>query len=89
MENYVLVNVGKETRYAHEYYYVINYSDKISYSLKSNQVYVNDENRNLNADIYALGINILNSGILFGSSKGFIFSNEKGNIKKVEFKKVK
>ena len=89
LEKYGLVNVGKETKYAHEYYYAINYNDKISYTLKSNQLYVNDENRNLTADIYAIGINVLNSGILFGSSKGFIFSNEKGNVKKVEFKKAK
>jgi hypothetical protein len=88
-EKYVLVNKGKETKTALEFYYVIKYKDNISYSLKSNQLFVNDEKRKLPADIYAVGINLLNSKILFGSSKDFIFSNEKANKKNIEFKSVK
>ncbi len=89
LKNYVLSNTGKETRYTHEYFYVINYEDNISYSLKGNQLFVSNDKSKSNTNIYAIGINPLNSQILFGFSKNFTFSKEKANVKKIEFKKVK
>lgn len=88
LEKYEFVGSGDADN-TYNFFYVVNYKDNRPYALKDRELFVSNEMKNSPASTFAIGISPLGSDIVFGSATDFLFSTEKNNKKKIEFKSMK
>lgn len=70
-------------------YFAVVFKDNVSYALQTNQLYVSSDRKLMSASVYSIGINTGNSSVVFGRAEDFFFANVKGNIKEIEFEKMR
>ena len=89
LERYLLQFDGAGDGLSKNTYYAIEFSDKVTYGLKENIVFLTEQRKEVRAKIYGINIDSGNGKISFTTSGEFAFSELGRNTKILKFAKVK
>ncbi len=89
LEQFQFKYEGEGDEISYKPFYVVRFKNNNSFALQGNKVFISDQKKFMQADVYAIGINPISSEIVFGAAENFTFSSVINNKKKINFIKMK
>lgn len=89
MEQYVLGFESKKAVGTYHVYYAVGFPNGVVFTLKDDKLFLDENKKNELINIYAIGIEVNNGNIIFGSAQNIIFASEKKHAKVISMGKIK